>query len=85
MALENGGKVQPWLRAALAQELVRDNAVSVNDQRMNSNLAGQRLELGAGVNVSLTRDIALYADASWSHGDKLTSPWSGSAGLRWQF
>ena len=37
MALENGGKVQPWLRAALAQELVRDNAVSVNDQRMNSN------------------------------------------------
>lgn len=85
MALENGGKVQPWLRAALAQELMHDNAVSVNDQRMNSNLAGQRLELGAGVNVSLTRDVALYADASWSHGDKLTSPWSGSAGLRWQF
>lgn len=52
---------------------------------MNSNLAGQRLELGAGVNVSLTRDVALYADASWSHGDKLASPWSGSAGLRWQF
>lgn len=81
--LGEGRIVQPYLKAALAHEFVKNNEVQVNDNSFNNDLSGSRGELGAGVALSLSKDFQVHADFEYSHGESIEMPYSMNVGLRY--
>ncbi|MFP3374352.1 autotransporter outer membrane beta-barrel domain-containing protein, partial [Pseudomonas sp. SIMBA_068] len=61
-----GGIVQPYLRAAYAHEFINNNDVKVNETRFSNDLSGSRLEVGAGVAVTVAQSLQLHADIDHS-------------------
>nr|WP_318781401.1 autotransporter outer membrane beta-barrel domain-containing protein [Pseudomonas sp. Marseille-Q5115] len=83
--LSSGQKVQPYVRATVAREFARNNAVSVNGNRFDNDLAGSRGELGAGIAVSVADRLQLHADFDYSHGEAIEQPWGVNVGLRYHW
>lgn len=82
LALDNGMTLQPWLRAALIQELSDRDRVSINDHEFDNDLSGTRGEFGAGLAAQVTKDVQIYTDARYAKGDKIESPWGANLGVR---
>jgi outer membrane autotransporter protein len=85
ITLKDGGVLQPYLRAAVAQEFARSNKVEVNDTRFNNDLVGSRAELGAGVSVSLSSRLQAHVDFEYMKGDHVEQPWGANVGVRLAF
>lgn len=83
--LGQGRVAQPYLRAAWVHEFADDNQVRVNDNRFNNDLSGSRLELGAGLAMSLTDRWQVHADFDYSHGKRIEQPWGANMGLRYSW
>jgi outer membrane autotransporter protein len=83
--LATGGIVQPYLKAALAQEFASDNQVRVNGHRFANDLSGTRGELGAGVAVSMSDNLQLHAHLDYMKGEGIEQPWGVNVGLRYGF
>lgn len=77
--------VQPYVRAALAQEFSRNNEVSVNGNRFNHHLAGARAEFGVGAAVNFGSRLQAHAGFDYANGDSLEQPWGINAGLRYNW
>lgn len=86
IVLDNGSKLQPRLKAAVAHEFVKNNVVSVNDNDLNNDLSTTSLELGAGINWAPARNNwQVYAELGSSKGKTINQDWSASAGLSYSF
>lgn len=85
LELDNGMKLQPWIRAAVIQEFSDHNTVRINGNHFNNDMSGTRTEYGAGLSAQITPFVQIYADASYSYSDKSESPLRGSLGSRWTF
>ena len=83
--LDSGSVLQPYLRTALAHEFDQSNKVFVNDQSFNNDLSGSRIELAAGVAMSVSKNVKLHADVETSKGKKIDQPWGVNFGLRYDF
>lgn len=83
--LESGGVLQPYLRSAWAHEFDQSNKVFVNDQSFNNDLSGSRIELAAGVAMSVSQNVTLHADFETSKGKKIDQPWGVNFGVRYDF
>ena len=77
--------VSPYVKVALAHEFARDNEVKVNGNSFRNDLQGTRAELGAGLSLSVAKDLQLHADFEYMNGTKIKQPWGGSVGLRYAF
>ncbi|ALX46274.1 pertactin family autotransporter [Burkholderia humptydooensis] len=85
LELANGSTLQPYVKVGLVQEFARGNDVNVNGNRFDSDLAGTRVELGAGVAARVTKTLQLHGDVLYAKGAKLTQPWGVNLGLRYLF
>ncbi|KVO19019.1 autotransporter outer membrane beta-barrel domain-containing protein [Burkholderia ubonensis] len=85
LELSNGGTLQPYVKVGLVQEFARGNDAKVNGNRFDNDLAGTRVELGAGAAARLSKTLQLHADVVYSSGAKLTQPWGMNLGLRYSF
>ncbi|GAA0267043.1 autotransporter outer membrane beta-barrel domain-containing protein [Pseudomonas rhodesiae] len=83
--LESGGVLQPYLRTAVAHEFDQSNKVFINDQSFNNDLSGSRIELAAGVAMSVSKNLKLHADFETSKGKKIDQPWGVNFGVRYDF
>lgn len=83
--LDNGGVLQPYLRTAWAHEFDQSNKVFINDQSFNNDLSGSRIELAAGVAMSVSKNVKLHADFETSKGKKIDQPWGVNFGVRYDF
>jgi outer membrane autotransporter protein len=83
--LDNGGVLQPYLRTALAHEFNHNNTVKINDQTFNNNVFGSRVELAAGVAMSVSENVKLHADFETSQGKQVDQPWGVNFGVRYDF
>lgn len=83
--LGHGRILQPYLRAAVVHEFIKNNEVQVNGNTFNNDLSGTRGELGAGVAVAMSERLQLHADFDYSNGDKLEQPWGANIGLRYNW
>jgi len=83
--LDSGAVVQPYLRGALAHEFAKNNKVSVNNQVFNNDLSGSRAEFGAGVAVSLSKNLQLHADFEHAQGKRIDQPWGANVGVRYSW
>ncbi|MBT2372378.1 autotransporter outer membrane beta-barrel domain-containing protein [Pseudomonas fluorescens] len=83
--LDSGGVLQPYLRTALAHEFNHSNKVNINDQTFNNDVFGSRIEVAAGVAVSMSKNLKLHADFEHSRGKKIDQPWGVNVGVRYDF
>ena len=86
VTLEHRNQVlSPYLKVALAQEFARDNEVTVNGHRFKNDLHGSRAELGAGVALSLGKNLKVHADFDYMEGQGIKQPWGANVGVRYAF
>ncbi|KAF1024513.1 MAG: putative autotransporter [Pseudomonas sp.] len=83
--LDSGSVLQPYLRTALAHEFNHNNKVKINDQTFNNNVFGSRIELAAGVAMSVSKNVKLHADFETSKGKQVDQPWGVNVGVRYDF
>nr|WP_162303002.1 autotransporter outer membrane beta-barrel domain-containing protein [Buttiauxella sp. 3AFRM03] len=81
----NGAQIQPYFRAAVAQEFIDDNEVRVNDDTFTNDLSGARGVYQVGVNAQVTDTLAVNAHTSYSHGDHVDEPLTVDLGVSWKF
>lgn len=83
--LDDGSVLQPYLRGGVAHEFAKNNKVTVNNQAFDNNLSGSRIELGAGVAVSLSKKLQLHADFDYGQGKHVDQPWGANVGMRYSW
>lgn len=83
--MSQGGVVQPYLRAAYVHEFINNNDVKVNSNRFSNDLSGSRLELGAGVAVTVAQRLQLHVDLDHSSGEHIDQPWGVNVGARYSW
>jgi outer membrane autotransporter protein len=84
--LDQGGKLQPRLKVALAHEFVKNNEVSVNGNRFDNKLSSTSFEVSAGINWAPARKgWQVYSELSTSQGRTVDQDWSTSVGLSYNF
>jgi outer membrane autotransporter protein len=83
--LGQGRAVQPYVRAALAHEFVKNNQVRINDNRFDNDVSGSRGELGAGIAVAFFDKLEAHADFEYSNGSRIEQPWGANVGLRYNW
>ncbi|MNI88938.1 putative autotransporter precursor [compost metagenome] len=77
---------QPYVRAAVQQEFINNNRVTVNhDNQFNNDLSGTRGLLGLGVALAVTKDVQVHADFDYSNGENIEQPYGVNVGFRWGF
>lgn len=84
-ALDDGGFVQPYVKAAVAHEFVKNNSVKINDNRFSNDLSGSRIELGAGVAAQVTEVLQVHADFDFMKGRNIEQPWGVNLGVRYNW
>ncbi|WP_126363075.1 autotransporter outer membrane beta-barrel domain-containing protein [Pseudomonas fluorescens] len=85
MTLADGSIVQPHVRAALANEFVKNNEVRVNDNKFNNDLSGGQFEVGAGVSWTLTDRWQMHAEVDTSKGENVSKDFGMNVGVHYQF
>ena len=80
-----GRMIQPYLRAAVAQEFVNGNQVRVNGNSFHNDLAGTRAELGAGIVAAWSQQWQAHAEFDYANGERLEQPWGVSVGVRYNW
>lgn len=83
--LDDGSVLQPYLRAGVAHEFVKNNKVMVNNQAFDNNLSGSRIEVGAGFSVSLSQNLQVHADFDYGQGKHVDQPWGANVGVRYNW
>lgn len=83
--LDNGGFIQPYVKAAVAHEFAKSNRVKVNSTTFSNDLSGSRGEIGAGIAAQLTDVLQLHADVDYSNGRNIEQPWGVNVGLRYSW
>ncbi|TKJ78049.1 autotransporter outer membrane beta-barrel domain-containing protein [Pseudomonas sp. CFBP13509] len=83
--LDDGSVLQPYLRAGVAHEFVKNNKVMVNNQTFDNNLSGSRIEVGAGFSVSLSQNLQVHADFDYGQGKHVDQPWGANVGVRYNW
>ncbi|MBC3950971.1 autotransporter outer membrane beta-barrel domain-containing protein [Pseudomonas folii] len=84
-ALDDGGFVQPYVKAAVAREFVTSNKVKINESRFTNDLSGTRAELGLGVAAQLTDVLQVHADFDYMRGRNIAQPWGVNVGVRYNW
>ncbi|ADO50332.1 autotransporter outer membrane beta-barrel domain-containing protein [[Enterobacter] lignolyticus] len=86
LTLDNGVKLQPWLKVSVRQALVDDNQITINDSdRFQNDLSGTRGVYQAGIRANITENLTGHLSAGYGDGAGVRSPWRAAAGVSWSF
>ncbi|ROM94322.1 autotransporter outer membrane beta-barrel domain-containing protein [Pseudomonas brassicacearum] len=85
LQLQNGSKLQPYVRAALAHEFSSNSGFKVNDNVFSHKLSGSRVEVGAGVAMKLTDRWSAHAEVGYMTGKNIEMPIGGTLGAEFKF
>lgn len=81
--LRGDAVVQPYARLSWVQELKGVSTVRTNGIAHRTDLGAGRVELGLGVAAALGKGHNLYASYEYSHGPRLSLPWTVQLGYRY--
>ena len=83
--LDEGRYFQPYIKGGVNHEFAGDQKVLVNGIAFSDDLRGTRIYYGAGFDVQFASNARFYAEFEREDGNKASTPWSVSAGLRVEF
>lgn len=77
---------KPYLSAAVVQEFVNSNEVTINERnRFDNNVKGTSGKYGLGTSINVGKDVTLYGEANYRQGSQIETPIQGVAGIRLGF
>ncbi|GDX04445.1 autotransporter outer membrane beta-barrel domain-containing protein [Buttiauxella sp. A111] len=77
--------LEPYVTASYIAASNNNSSVRVNGYRLDSELPGNRTEVGAGISAQLTPNAKVYAEAQYVDGNNIKSPIGGNVGFRINF
>ncbi len=78
--------LHPYVKISAIQEFINGSLVTINDNNhFRNDLSGTAGKAGLGLNVSLSRDASVYAEAQYTKGAHIEAPMAGSVGIRITF
>lgn len=80
-----GTQVRPYGRVALVHEFASNDNVQVNGNRINNDLRGSGLEVGAGVTVLLSDKLRLDLGVDYAKGKNSEMPVAAKFGVSYQW
>ncbi len=83
----DGTLITPYLKANLLQGLGGGNSIHLSNVSFPVGDFGSAIQLGGGVNGTLTRNLSLYGDVAWQNqiGNGGFRGWAFNGGLRYAF
>ncbi|MEB0047314.1 MULTISPECIES: autotransporter outer membrane beta-barrel domain-containing protein [unclassified Pseudomonas] len=85
LEFDNGIKAQPYVKASYITEHAGSSHVTVNDIKLNSELLGNRVELGFGGIVQVSEKSKISVDAEYAKGNNIEQPWGVTVGYRYMW
>lgn len=85
LQLDNGTRLQPYLKAGWIEDLSAQNKVRTNGIASRPDGSGGGWYAGAGVTGELSRKHQLYAEVETSEGSNIDRPWAANLGYRFTF
>ncbi|NBF11534.1 autotransporter outer membrane beta-barrel domain-containing protein [Pseudomonas sp. Fl4BN1] len=85
LQLDNGTRLQPYLKAGWIEDLSAQNTVRTNGISSRPDGSGGGWYAGTGVTAELTRNHQLYVDLETSEGSSVDRPWAMNVGYRLNF
>lgn len=73
------------IKGGVRHEFMGDQKVTVNGIKFTNDLRGTRGYYGAGFDLQFASNARIYAEFEREDGQKASTPWSVSAGLRVEF
>lgn len=83
LALSNGMKAQPYVKASYITEHAGSTKVSVNGNKLDAELPGNRVELGFGGVLQVSEKSKISLDAEYAKGNSIEQPWGVNLGYRY--
>lgn len=85
--MADGSRLTPYIKANLLQGIGGSNSIVLSGVSFGTGKAGTALQVGAGVNGALTRNLSLYGDVAWQNkvGSGGFRGWVLNGGLRLSF
>ncbi|MBV7572328.1 autotransporter outer membrane beta-barrel domain-containing protein [Pseudomonas sp. PDM32] len=77
--------VQPYGRVAMVHEFASNDNAHVNGNALNTSLKGSGFEVGAGVAVSLSKNLRFDVGVDYGKSEKFEQPWAGTLGVSYGF
>jgi outer membrane autotransporter protein len=77
--------LQPYARVAMVHEFASHDDAQVNGNKLNNSLKGSGFEVGAGVAVSLAKNLRLDAGVDYGKSEKFEQPWAVTLGVSYGF
>ncbi|NBF04562.1 autotransporter outer membrane beta-barrel domain-containing protein [Pseudomonas sp. Fl5BN2] len=85
LQLNNGTRLQPYLKAGWIEDLSAQNKVRTNGIASRPDGSGGGWYAGVGMAGELTRNHQLYAEVETSEGSNIDRPWAANVGYRFSF
>ncbi|OVZ79657.1 autotransporter outer membrane beta-barrel domain-containing protein [Yersinia kristensenii] len=84
--LKNGAIIRPYAKVAIEREFITSNTVKINQVNdFNNDFSGNTAKYGLGVDVNLTKQTTVYAEANYRKGTYVESPIMANIGFRVNF
>jgi outer membrane autotransporter protein len=83
LELSNGMKAQPYVKASYITEHAGSSKVSVNGNKLDAELPGNRVELGFGGVLQVSEKSKISLDAEYAKGNGIEQPFGVSLGYRY--
>ncbi|HCD1254268.1 TPA: autotransporter outer membrane beta-barrel domain-containing protein [Citrobacter amalonaticus] len=82
----NGIEINPYFRVAVEREFIKSNKVTINKRNdFNNDFSGTSGKYGLGVDIRLSSQSAVYAEANYQKGQYVESPIMTNVGFRINF
>ncbi|HDL7747815.1 TPA: autotransporter outer membrane beta-barrel domain-containing protein [Yersinia enterocolitica] len=84
--LKNGAIVRPYAKVAIEREFMTSNTVTINQVNdFKNDFSGNTAKYGLGIDVNLTKQTTVYAEANYRKGTYIESPVMANIGFRVNF
>jgi outer membrane autotransporter protein len=83
LQLANGMHAQPYAKVSYITEHAGSSQVRINDNRLDAELPGDRVELGLGGVLQVSQKSKISLDAEYSKGHDIEQPWGINLGYRY--
>ncbi len=83
LEMSNGMKAQPYVKASYVAEHAGSSKVSVNGNKIDAKLPGNRVELGFGGVLQVSEKSKISLDAEYAKGNSIEQPWGVNLGYRY--
>ncbi|MCC8365486.1 autotransporter outer membrane beta-barrel domain-containing protein [Xenorhabdus sp. PB61.4] len=75
-------EIMPYVKLAVSHEFSGSNKVNINKVTFDNNYSGNTGKYGLGINTNVNKNISVYAEVNYLHGNRVETPIHSTAGFK---